>query len=68
MTANPSCDDFERWDERELSRLHAITRLLDNPAPGPLFDNPLPEIEEEDLAVTRQHARKLPKPEAPRHG
>jgi hypothetical protein len=65
---NPSCDDFERWDERELSRLHAITRLLDNPSPDPLFDNPLPEIEDEDFAPARQQARKPANREALRHG
>jgi hypothetical protein len=54
MTAYPSCDDFERWDERELSRLHAITCLLDSPSLDPLFDNPLPEIEDEDPQGTRQ--------------
>jgi hypothetical protein len=61
-------DDFECWDERELSRLAAITRLLDNPSPDPLFDNPLPDIEDDlDLASTRQRAAKPAKREAVRH-
>jgi hypothetical protein len=62
-------DDFECWDERGFLRLSAIATLLDNPSPDPLFDNPLPDIEDDlNLAPTRHRAAKPAKREALRHG